>query len=272
MLIGSPQRKGISGGQRKRVNLAMELLTDPAVLFLDEPTSGLSSEDAALTVMKLLRRLADEGKTILLTIHQPSLEAYRLLDNLILISKDTGSKEPGRLAYYGPAYRQAVEFFNPQLASTTGDLSPDDVLRGLGKEKSDVWVTALCPVTAEEAICRRSCRPARRRLENQGRPESSPRHGHRAMVDSGASRLDIKIKDVANTAILMAQAPIIAMLVVLVFGPETAAKVTHENWESVAKATSTTIFLLRWPRSGSAARIRPAKSSANGRSTTASGW
>lgn len=71
VLIGSPEKKGISGGQRKRVNLAMELLTDPKVLFLDEPTSGLSSEDT-LQVMKVLRKLADDGRTIILTIHQPS--------------------------------------------------------------------------------------------------------------------------------------------------------------------------------------------------------
>ena len=94
VLIGSPEKKGISGGQRKRANLAMELLTDPAVLFLDEPTSGLCSEDA-LMVMKLLRKLADSGKTIVVTIHQPSLDAYRLLDNLILVSKDVLSPRRG---------------------------------------------------------------------------------------------------------------------------------------------------------------------------------
>src|SRR5205085_10466484 len=79
VLVGSPEKKGISGGQRKRVNLAMELMTDPLVLFLDEPTSGLSSEDA-LVVMKLLRNLADDGRTILLTIHQPSLAVFRLME------------------------------------------------------------------------------------------------------------------------------------------------------------------------------------------------
>src|SRR5439155_2183224 len=81
VLIGSPEKKGVSGGQRKRVNLAMELITDPLVLFLDEPTSGLSSEDA-LMVMQVLRALGETGKTILLTIHQPSLEVFRLMDNL----------------------------------------------------------------------------------------------------------------------------------------------------------------------------------------------
>ena len=63
----------------------MELITDPLVLFLDKPTSGLSSEDA-LVVMKMLRGLADAGKTVLLTIHQPSLEVFRLLDNLVVIA------------------------------------------------------------------------------------------------------------------------------------------------------------------------------------------
>src|SRR5205807_1364578 len=87
VLIGSPEKKGISGGQRKRVNLAMELLTDPLILFLDEPTSGLSSEDA-LMVMRLLRELSNGGKTILLTIHQPSPEVFRLLDNLVVVSRD----------------------------------------------------------------------------------------------------------------------------------------------------------------------------------------
>ncbi|MBC7817212.1 MAG: FHA domain-containing protein, partial [Planctomycetaceae bacterium] len=92
VLIGSPTRKGISGGQRKRVNLAMELLTDPSVLFLDEPTSGLSSEDT-LIVMEVLRQLADSGKTILLTIHQPSLEAFSKLDNVVVVAKDAGSAD-----------------------------------------------------------------------------------------------------------------------------------------------------------------------------------
>lgn len=82
----------------------MELLTDPSVLFLDEPTSGLSSEDALL-VMKVLRQLADQGKTILLTIHQPSLEVFQLLDNLVVLGKDQKQGGAGRLAYYGPAYR-----------------------------------------------------------------------------------------------------------------------------------------------------------------------
>ncbi|MCK4684166.1 MAG: ATP-binding cassette domain-containing protein, partial [Pirellulales bacterium] len=64
--VGDQRKRGISGGQRKRVNLAMELLTDPPILILDEPTSGLSSTDA-LAVIQLLRNLSNDGKTIIVT-------------------------------------------------------------------------------------------------------------------------------------------------------------------------------------------------------------
>lgn len=246
VLIGSPDKQGISGGQRKRVNLAMELLTDPPVLLLDEPTSGLSSEDA-LMVMKLLRRLADSGKTIVVTIHQPSLEAYRLVDNLILVSKDAGSLEPGRLAYYGPAYPQAIDFFNPDGVvdlQPEAEPSPDEVLRGLAKDKTVAWVE------------RYEASPQKRQFVTDRAGKQPVEHGQ--SVDEDTYRafgfdqwrtlvrrcLAIKLRDTTNTAILMAQAPVIALLVVLVFGKQTSEAVTPGNWHSVASATSITVFLL----------------------------
>ena len=107
-IIGSPERKVLSGGQRKRVNIAMELISDTPVLFLDEPTSGLSSYDAE-GVVELLKRLSREGKTIITTIHQPSIDVYRKFDNLIMISRDRGGC--GALAFFGPAYPDSIEFF-----------------------------------------------------------------------------------------------------------------------------------------------------------------
>jgi ABC transport system ATP-binding/permease protein len=101
-IIGDEHNRGISGGQRKRVNIAIELLTEPSLLFLDEPTSGLDAK-STLEVMSILRQLASNGKTIIMTIHQPRLEAFEMLDNLILMSKG------GKLAYYGPA-SNAVSF------------------------------------------------------------------------------------------------------------------------------------------------------------------
>ncbi len=246
VLIGSPEKKGISGGQRKRVNLAMELLTDPAVLFLDEPTSGLSSEDA-LMVMKLLRKLADGGRTIIVTIHQPSLEAYRLLDDLILVSKDAKSPEPGRLAYFGPAYPQAVDFFNPGGVPDLKpgqDPSPDEVLRGLAQEKTAAWVERYeaSPLKRLFVDARAGTQPVAHGQTPQ--PRSQRAFGFGQWWTLVRRCLAIKRRDTANTAILLAQAPVIALLVVMVFGKHVAEAVTPENWQSVAHATSITVFLL----------------------------
>jgi ABC transport system ATP-binding/permease protein len=143
--IGSPEKKVISGGQRKRLNIAMELLSDPNVLFLDEPTTGLSSYDA-FQVVKVLRQLADTGKTVVLTIHQPSIDIFKVFDNLAMVSRDKGSKNSGSLAYYGPAFPDSIQFFSGgdlrkgTLNPTGGDLSPELLLDGLSKRPTAEWV------------------------------------------------------------------------------------------------------------------------------------
>ena len=246
VLIGSPTRKGISGGQRKRVNLAMELLTDPLVLFLDEPTSGLSSEDT-LMVMQVLRQLADSGKTILLTIHQPSLEAFSKLDKVVVVAKDAGSADAGRLAFFGPAYPDSVKFFNPlhgNANSLTTPLLPDMLLRGLATEPTAAW----CKRYQNSEFHREFVKE--RAAKSLG--EESNNSPQRPRVESGPMQwwtlvrrsLAVKRRDVANTAILLAQAPIIATLLVMVFGSKTSAEMTAENWNSSAQATSITVFLL----------------------------
>ncbi|MGB0886806.1 MAG: ATP-binding cassette domain-containing protein [Vicingaceae bacterium] len=85
--VGSPMEKTISGGQRKRLNIALELIREPAVLFVDEPTSGLSSRDSE-NIMDLLKELALKGKLVFVVIHQPSSDIYKMFDNLLIL--DTG--------------------------------------------------------------------------------------------------------------------------------------------------------------------------------------
>lgn len=85
--VGSPMEKTISGGQRKRLNIALELIREPSVLFVDEPTSGLSSRDSEI-IMDLLKELALKGKLIFVVIHQPSSDIYKMFDNLLIL--DTG--------------------------------------------------------------------------------------------------------------------------------------------------------------------------------------
>jgi ABC-type multidrug transport system ATPase subunit len=84
--VGSPLNKFISGGQRKRLNIGLELMREPSILFIDEPTSGLSSLDSDM-VMALLKEQAVKGKLVIANIHQPSSEIFKLLDKLWIIDK-----------------------------------------------------------------------------------------------------------------------------------------------------------------------------------------
>jgi len=250
VLIGSPEKKGISGGQRKRVNLAMELLTDPLVLFLDEPTSGLSSEDA-LMVMKVLRSLADAGKTILLTIHQPSLEAFRLMDNLVLVSKDQGSADPGVLAYYGPAYPDAVHFFNPDGVANARpgvDPSPDEVLRGLAQRKTAEWSGRYQQSRFHKEYIQERAGKQPANVSQLPFLKNSHAFGLWQWWTLVNRCLAIKLRDTWFTTILMVQAPIIAFLVVLVFGGQLREVITdqspYKDWAESARAVGIAVFVM----------------------------
>ncbi|KAM7533214.1 hypothetical protein Aperf_G00000125855 [Anoplocephala perfoliata] len=93
--IGSALVRGISGGERKRTNIGIELITDPSVMFLDEPTTGLDTYTAS-KLMRLLKRLTADGKTIIASIHQPNSSIYRQFDSVTLLCN-------GRAIYHGPA-------------------------------------------------------------------------------------------------------------------------------------------------------------------------
>eukprot|EP00598_Pedospumella_elongata_P008323 CAMPEP_0185012042 /NCGR_PEP_ID=MMETSP1098-20130426/98099_1 /TAXON_ID=89044 /ORGANISM="Spumella elongata, Strain CCAP 955/1" /LENGTH=1003 /DNA_ID=CAMNT_0027541093 /DNA_START=23 /DNA_END=3034 /DNA_ORIENTATION=+ len=94
-VVGSPLQRGISGGQKKRVSIAMELMKEAELFFLDEPTSGLDSASSML-VVNALHFLASKGVNVSTTIHQPRQEILSLMDNLLLLAPG------GRVAYFGP--------------------------------------------------------------------------------------------------------------------------------------------------------------------------
>lgn len=93
--IGNWHMRGISGGEKKRLSIALEVLTKPSLLFLDEPTSGLDSA-SAFFVVQILRNIASNGKTVISSIHQPSGEVFALFDDLLLLSG-------GETVYFGDA-------------------------------------------------------------------------------------------------------------------------------------------------------------------------
>lgn len=84
--VGSPLEKTISGGQRKRLNIALELIREPAIMFVDEPTSGLSSRDSE-NIMDMLKELALRGKLIFVVIHQPSSDIFKMFDKLLILDQ-----------------------------------------------------------------------------------------------------------------------------------------------------------------------------------------
>ncbi|MBN1388079.1 MAG: ATP-binding cassette domain-containing protein [Bacteroidales bacterium] len=101
--VGSPLKKIISGGQRKRLNIALELIREPSVLFIDEPTSGLSSVDAE-NVMNLLKEQTDNGKLVIANIHQPSSYLYKMFDEILILDKG------GYEIFYGNPMEAIVYF------------------------------------------------------------------------------------------------------------------------------------------------------------------
>jgi ABC transport system ATP-binding/permease protein len=114
--VGNALNKTISGGQRKRLNIALELIREPSILFVDEPTSGLSSRDSE-NVMDLLRELALKGKLIFVVIHQPSSDIYKMFDKMVIL--DTG----GYQVYCGNPV-EAVMYFkhiDAQINSDVGE-------------------------------------------------------------------------------------------------------------------------------------------------------
>jgi ABC-type multidrug transport system ATPase subunit len=246
VLIGSAEKKGISGGQRKRVNLAMELLTDPLILFLDEPTSGLSSEDALL-VMKVLKGLAEQGKVIILTIHQPSLEVYTMLDHLLVVAKDPNTSNPGVLTYFGPAYPDAVRFFNPEGIKGIRpgqDPSPDEVLRGLKNKPAEEWNDRYNRSDYWTRYVEQRAGTEQREQAPPAAPPSSAKEWWTQLQTLTVRALQRKLADRVGTGVLLAQAPAFAILLVLVFGKSLNQDTTNENWMNMSGWVVKVIFQM----------------------------
>lgn len=126
--VGSPLEKTISGGQRKRLNIALELIREPAVLFVDEPTSGLSSRDSE-NIMDLLKELALKGKLIFVVIHQPSSDIFKMFDKLMIL--DVGgypiyNGNPVDAVIY---FKKLVSHVNAEESEciTCGNVNPEQI-------------------------------------------------------------------------------------------------------------------------------------------------
>jgi ABC transport system ATP-binding/permease protein len=220
----------LSGGQRKRVSIAVELITKPSVIFLDEPTSGLDPGTEE-KIMKLFRRIAESGRTVVLTTH--AMENVRLFDKIVILMR-------GKLVFYGAPqealkhlgatsfkelYDRLEEPVERQLAQATETNQAEFKRRReqITESVADVWKQKF----AQTEQFRRNVYEPLSRL--QQRSEQPPRPAKRRLGIFGSVRqtatlarryFEVLFKDKLNFAVLLLQAPIIAALLAIVMPSE----------------------------------------------------
>jgi ABC transport system ATP-binding/permease protein len=250
--IGKPEKKVLSGGQRKRVNIALELVTDPVILFLDEPTSGLAADDTTALITLLADLTKRTGKTIIMTIHQPAKDEYEKF-NLTFIMGYGGIP-----TYFGPTGNASYQFFGsiltrpefraqaPQHEGKVID-NPRDMFDMLNVREKAVLgeMKRRDPNTPKNTARLEAARHWRGEFFQNGNPVFQQMFsGRRAVGTETAARgvpsrpsvaliaqlfqlmsryWKVKLRDRVGAIIMFAQAPIIGLLLWFVFGPQKKA-------------------------------------------------
>ena len=194
----------LSGGQRKRASVAIELLTKPALLFLDEPTSGLDPANEA-QVVSLMRQLADDGRIVMVVTH--SLDAINHADLVVYLAPG------GKLAYFG-APDEALRYFADKGAN---DLA--DIFRVLERDPDADWGKAFARSDVYDERVRRPLARANLEAELRGVRASRPHRSGRLRQFGVLVRRYLAVlgSDRRNLALMLLQAPFFAGLVLLMF-------------------------------------------------------
>ena len=195
----------LSGGQRKRVSIGIELLPKPGVLFLDEPTSGLDPRTETVMMM-LFRQLANQGSTIIVTTHL--LASFGLLDKVVVLVQ-------GRLAFYGPGGKFLEYFKSESPADVYDDLTENNTVSYSLKlkerfEKSDLHRELVVDPLRETMGPSPSKTP-----DSEGDIRRGMGFNLTQFKVLTQRYLEIKFKDSAQTVLLLVQAPVVALLVAL---------------------------------------------------------
>ncbi len=235
--IGKPEKKVLSGGQRKRVNIALELVTDPVILFLDEPTSGLAADDTTALIALLSDLTKQTGKTIIMTIHQPAKDEFEKFTHCLVMGYG------GVPMFFGPT-RDAYRFFGTwkERQRQQNDIdNPRDMFEMMaGRERPIFDALRAQHADAQRGDARRIAaiewrkeyeRPdnATYRKMYSGRREIGSGQGQRGLPATRATTsgqlglllsryFKVKVRDRIGTAIMLLQAPIIGVLLAVVFG------------------------------------------------------
>jgi ABC-type multidrug transport system ATPase subunit/pSer/pThr/pTyr-binding forkhead associated (FHA) protein len=199
----------LSGGQQKRLSLALELITKPSFLFLDEPTSPLDPETTE-NMMMLFRRLADDGRIVVMVTHK--FEKFREMHQIAMLTRG------GRLAYYGPP-SEALAYFGCQepgdIYRFIGAHDPEELSANFQKSpQHDRYVRARIAET--EQLTRTAGALNLGSVGKQDSPER--RFGLHQCLTLTRRYLEVKLNDRRNTLLLLAQAPIVAFLLAKIVG------------------------------------------------------
>ncbi|AUX31050.1 MULTISPECIES: FHA domain-containing protein [Sorangium] len=241
--IGKPENKILSGGQRKRVNIALELVTDPVILFLDEPTSGLAADDTTALISLLHDLTKATGKTIIMTIHQPAKDEFEKFSHALILGYG------GIPMFFGPTRPDAYRFFGSwkERHGQPNDVdNPRDMFEMLALRERPIFdqLRARDP-NASRGEARRlaalewrkeffsDANPTYRRMYS-GRREIGTGQGQRGIPAGRATTkgqlglllsryFKVKKRDVGGTLIMLLQAPIIGILLAIVFGGQEKA-------------------------------------------------
>lgn len=197
--IGSPEKKGISGGQRKKVNLAQELMTDPNILVLDEPTSGLDPRSDR-EVMQILRGIADEGRTVLLITHNISEANFKFFTHVIVLAKN------GKLAFFGPS-SEVKEYFQVD--------DPVKIFDELDKFTPDQWKQKFKNSKYYDNFANPDTVIKKPQITHKTVPQTADIFNQLTTLTS--RYLKIMMRDTLNLAFLLIQAPFIAILINILF-------------------------------------------------------
>lgn len=180
MVVGSPLNKTISGGQRKRLNIALELIREPVVLFLDEPTSGLSSADTE-NVMGLLKAQTDKGRLVVVNIHQPSSDVYKLFDRLWLLDKGGYPVYDGNPISAVTYFKRAADYADAESGTcpVCGNVNPEIVLNIIEEKALDNSGMPSDVRKTTPAQWHEMYRSSRTEPELKGAPGAVPESGSR---------------------------------------------------------------------------------------------
>ncbi|MDI1482386.1 FHA domain-containing protein [Polyangium sp. y55x31] len=236
--IGKPEKKILSGGQRKRVNIALELVTDPVILFLDEPTSGLAADDTTALITLLHDLTKATGKTIIMTIHQPAKDEYEKFSHALIMGYG------GVPMFFGSTHGESYRFFGSwkERQGQRNDIdNPRDMFEMIASREKTIYdqMRSRDPNVPRGHARKTAALEWRReyfsdqnptyRKMYTGRREIGTGQGQRAIPERRATTkgqlglllsryFKTKMRDTAGTVIMLAQAPIIGVLLAIVFG------------------------------------------------------